>query len=411
MFDIQDIGARFYTYIWTLYDTMVAAAKAGKRFVVLDRPNATAGRQALGPVMHAGYETFVGRKPISQAHGMTVGELARMYNGEWVAGDAGRTVELTVIEMDGWFRDMYYEQTSLPWVPPSPNIPTVDTAVVYRGTGMFEGTNLSEGRGTTRPFEEISAPFGDWHWRDALTALDLPGAAFRESYVSPTFSKYAGQTVGGVELYVTDRDAYDPIRTGIAMLVTAKRVYPNGFSWHSGVNPDTWIDNLTGSRTTCARPSMPERTRTPSSRAGRTSSPHSGRCARNTSSTATNVEATDDPSTDPRRPDHDRGHRGEPARRLHCLGGTGATAGGRRRPADSHRRRPALPEPGAVAAVRQRGRSRAGAAVRRPHRRRHRRLPAALAHASGVCRRRRACRAPGRHRGARRGGIRAALRR
>jgi uncharacterized protein YbbC (DUF1343 family) len=247
MFDIQDVGARFYTYIWTLYDAMVATAMVGKRFVVLDRPNAISGRQALGPVMHAGYETFVGRKPISQAHGMTAGELARMYNGEWVAADAGQAVDLDVIETDGWFRDMYYEQAGLPWVPPSPNMPTVDTAIVYSGTCMFEGTNLSEGRGTTRPFQEISAPYGDWHWRDALTALDLPGAGFRENYVNPTFSKYAGQTIGGVELYVTDRDAYDPIRTGVAMLVTAKAVYPGGFSWHSGASPDTWIDNLTGS--------------------------------------------------------------------------------------------------------------------------------------------------------------------
>jgi len=243
VYDIQDVGARFYTYIWTLYDSMVAAAMAGKRFVVLDRPNAISGRQALGPVMHPGYETFVGRKPISQSHGMTVGELSRLYNGEWVAGDASRPVELTVIEMDGWFRDMYYEETGLPWVPPSPNMPTVDTAVVYPGTCMFEGTNLSEGRGTTRPFEEIAAPYGDWNWREALTALDLPGAAFRENYFNPTFSKWAGQTVGGIELYVTDRAAFDPIRTAVAMLVTAKQLYPSGFAWRS----DNWIDKLTGS--------------------------------------------------------------------------------------------------------------------------------------------------------------------
>lgn len=243
VYDIQDVGARFYTYIWTLYDSMVAVALAGKRFVVLDRPNAISGRQALGPVMHPEYETFVGRKPISQAHGMTVGELARLFNAEWVAGDAGRTVELTVVEMDGWFRDMYFEDTGLPWVPPSPNMPTVDTAVVYPGTCMFEGTQASEGRGTTRPFEEIGAPYGDWRWRDALTALDLLGAAFRENYFSPTFSKFAGQTVGGVQLYVTDRHAFDPIRTGIAMLVTLKQLYPSAFAWRS----DLWIDKLTGS--------------------------------------------------------------------------------------------------------------------------------------------------------------------
>jgi uncharacterized protein YbbC (DUF1343 family) len=243
LYDIQDVGARFYTYIWTLYDSMVAAAMAGKRFVVLDRPNAISGQRALGPVMHAGYETFVGRKAISQAHGMTVGELGRLYNGEWVADDAGQPVDLDVIEVADWRRDMYFEDTGLPWVPPSPNMPTVDTAIVYPGTCVFEGTTLSEGRGTTRPFEEIGAPYGDWHWRDALTALDLPGAAFRENYFVPTFSKWVGVTVGGVELYVTDRDAFDPIRTAIAMLVTAKQVYPADFAWR----PDNWIDKLTGS--------------------------------------------------------------------------------------------------------------------------------------------------------------------
>jgi uncharacterized protein YbbC (DUF1343 family) len=122
-------------------------------------------------------------------------------------------------------------------------MPTVDTAVVYSGTCMFEGTLASEGRGTTRPFEEIGAPYGDWRWRDALTALNLPGAAFREAYFSPTFSKFTGQTIGGVQLYVTDRHAYDPIRTGIAMLVTLRQTYPDGFGWR----PDLWIDNLTGS--------------------------------------------------------------------------------------------------------------------------------------------------------------------
>jgi uncharacterized protein YbbC (DUF1343 family) len=243
VYDIQDVGARFYTYIWTLYDTMVATAMVGKRFVVLDRPNATSGRQALGPIMHAGYETFVGRKAISQSHGMTVGELARLYNGEWVAGDAGRPVDLSIVEIDGWSRDMYFEDCDLPWVPPSPNMPTVDTAVVYSGTCMFEGTLAAEGRGTTRPFEEIGAPYGDWRWRDALTALHLPGAEFRECYFTPTFSKFVNQTIGGVQLYVTDRYAYDPIRTGIAMLVTLRQTYPDGFGWR----PDLWIDKLTGS--------------------------------------------------------------------------------------------------------------------------------------------------------------------
>lgn len=243
MFDIQDIGARFYTYIWSMYDAMVASAMAGKRFVVLDRPNAISGRQALGPMMHAGYETFVGRKPIAQAHGMTVGELARLFNDQFVPADAGHPVDLTVIDMDGWTRDMYFEDTGLPWVMPSPNIPTPDSAVVYVGTGMFEGTAVSEGRGTTRPFELISAPYGDWRWRDALLSLDLPGVTFRENYVNPTFSKFVGQNIGGVEVYVTDRQVFDPIRTAVAMMVTLKQVYGDQFMWRS----DNYIDKLSGS--------------------------------------------------------------------------------------------------------------------------------------------------------------------
>jgi uncharacterized protein YbbC (DUF1343 family) len=243
LYDIQDVGARFYTYIWTLYDSMVAAALAGKRFVVLDRPNAISGRQASGPVLHPEYATFVGRKPIAQAHGMTVGELARLFNAVWVPGDAGRPVSLTVVEMAGWSRDMYYEDTGLPWVPPSPNMPTVDTAIVYPGTCLFEGTQASEGRGSTRPFEMIGAPYGNWLWADALTAQRLPGVVFRENYFAPTFSKFAGQTVGGVQVMVTDRRAFDAIRTAIAMLVTLRQTYPSGFAWR----PDNWIDDLTGS--------------------------------------------------------------------------------------------------------------------------------------------------------------------
>jgi uncharacterized protein YbbC (DUF1343 family) len=243
VFDIQDVGARFYTYIWTLYDSMVAAARAGKRFVVLDRPNAISGRAASGPVLHPEYSTFVGRKPIAQSHGMTVGELARMFNAVWVPGEAGRPVPLTVVELAGWSRNMYYEDTGLPWVPPSPNMPTVDTAFLYPGTCLFEGTQASEGRGSTRPFEMIGTPYGNWLWAQALTAQRLPGVVFRENYFTPAFSKFAGQTVGGVQVIVTNRQTCDPIRTAITMIVTLKTVYPSDFAWR----PDNWIDDLTGS--------------------------------------------------------------------------------------------------------------------------------------------------------------------
>ncbi|MDF3299934.1 exo-beta-N-acetylmuramidase NamZ family protein [Streptomyces tropicalis] len=238
VFDIQDVGARFYTYIWTLYDCMEAAALAGKRFVVLDRPNPVSGREALGPVLHREFATFVGRQPISQAHGMTVVELARLFNGEFLASP----VALETVAMTGWKRSDFYDASELPWVPPSPNMPTPDTALVYSGTCMFEGTNLSEGRGTTRPFELLGAEGVDGRWAAEADALGLPGVRFREAYFAPTFSKFQGTTVGGVQVHVTDRAAFDPVRTGIGLLVTARKVW-SGFAWRS----DDWIDKLTGS--------------------------------------------------------------------------------------------------------------------------------------------------------------------
>ncbi|MEV0775426.1 DUF1343 domain-containing protein [Streptomyces sp. NPDC050433] len=238
VFDIQDAGARFYTYIWTLYDCMEAAALAGKRFVVLDRPNPVTGRAALGPVLHPQFATFVGREPISQAHGMTVAELALLFNGEFLA----RPVELDIVTMSGWRRSDFFDGTGLPWVPPSPNMPTPGTALVYAGTCLFEGTNLSEGRGTTRPFELLGAEGIDRAWAEAANAEELRGVRFREAYFAPTFSKFQGRTVGGVQLHVHDRESFDPVRTGIALLVTAKRVW-SGFAWR----PDNWIDKLTGS--------------------------------------------------------------------------------------------------------------------------------------------------------------------
>ncbi|MBT2423511.1 DUF1343 domain-containing protein [Streptomyces sp. ISL-22] len=238
VFDIQDVGARFYTYIWTLYDCMEAAQLAGKRFVVLDRPNPVTGRAAQGPVLHKEFATFIGRQPIAQAHGMTVAELARLFNGEFL--DA--PVPLTTVRMTGWKRSEFYDAWGLPWVPPSPNMPTPDTALVYAGTCLFEGTNLSEGRGTTRPFELLGAEGIDGRWAAAANELGLPGVHFREAYFAPTFSKFQGKTIGGVQIHVHDRAAYDPVRTGIALLVTAKKVW-SGFGWRA----DNWIDKLTGS--------------------------------------------------------------------------------------------------------------------------------------------------------------------
>lgn len=240
VFDIQDVGARFYTYIWTLYDSMEAAARAGLRCVVLDRPNPVGGRAARGPVLDRRFASFVGREPVAQAHGMTVAELARLFNGEFLA----RPVELETVRMTGWRRGELFGATGLPWVPPSPNMPTPGTALVYAGTCLFEGTNLSEGRGTTLPFELLGAEGVDGRWAEAANGLVLPGVRFREAYFTPAFSKFQGRTVGGVQLHVTDPGVFDPVRTGVGLLVTARRTW-DGFVWR----PDRWIDRLTGSTT------------------------------------------------------------------------------------------------------------------------------------------------------------------
>jgi uncharacterized protein YbbC (DUF1343 family) len=243
VFDIQDAGARFYTYIWTMYDCMIAAAVTGKRFVVLDRPNPTTGLQPRGPVLDRAYATFIGRREISQQHAMTVGELARLFAAEFLPDETDQPLKLDVVQMSGWSRDMAFADTGLPWVLPSPNMPTPDTALVYPGTGMFEGTNLSEGRGTTRPFELVGAPYIDERWATALRAEALPGVGVREAYFSPTFSKWVGKSCAGVQLHVTDRRAFDALRTAVTMIVTAKRLYPADFAWRS----DNYIDKLTGS--------------------------------------------------------------------------------------------------------------------------------------------------------------------
>ncbi|RSS78226.1 DUF1343 domain-containing protein [Streptomyces sp. WAC05292] len=239
VFDIQDVGARFYTYIWTLYDCMRAAALAGKAVVVLDRPNPVGGRRAAGPVLDRAYASFVGREPIALAHGMTAAELALLFNGEFLAASP---VRLHTVRMSGWRRESFFAETGLPWLPPSPNMPTPDTALAYAGTCLFEGTSLSEGRGTATPFEVVGAEGADRRWAEAADALGLPGVWFREAYFTPTFSKHAGKVCGGVRLLVHDRSAFDPVRAGIGLLVTARRAV-GGFAWRA----DHWIDRLTGS--------------------------------------------------------------------------------------------------------------------------------------------------------------------
>jgi uncharacterized protein YbbC (DUF1343 family) len=242
VFDIQDAGARFYTYIWTMYDSMRAAAALGLRYVVLDRPNPTGGT-ARGPMMTSGFTSGVGKREIVQQHGMTVGELARFFRGEFISPD----LVLDVLPCKGWRREMVAGETDLPWVMPSPNMPTPDTALVYPGTGMFEGVaDISEGRGTTRPFELVGSPDLDHHWCDRLNERGLPGVEFREAYFSPTFHKFQDRLCAGVEVKVTGPRSFDPVATGVAMLVDAR----GRFAWREDewdpVRP-FWIDKLTGS--------------------------------------------------------------------------------------------------------------------------------------------------------------------
>lgn len=248
VFDIQDIGARFYTYIWSMYTAMKAAAAEGKKFIVLDRPSPIGGT-ARGPLMTPDYTSGVGAQEIVQAHGMTIGELARYFNGVILPGDGGAVAELEVVQLQGWRRDMLFAETGLLWVLPSPNVPTPSTALLYPGTGMFEGTNLSEGRGTTKPFELIGAPYVDYRWAAWLSEREIPGVLFREAYFNPTFSKNAGEVCGGVEVHVVEPAALDPLRVGVEMLVGLKTLYPE-FEWrYDDWDPERpyWIDKLTGS--------------------------------------------------------------------------------------------------------------------------------------------------------------------
>ncbi len=252
VFDIQDVGARFYTYIWTMWEAMKAAAATGVRFVVLDRPNPVGGK-ARGPLLQPAYSSGVGKKEIVQQHGMTVGELARFFNGELLPADGGPVQDLRVVPVRNWRGDMLWADTGLQWTLPSPNMPTDDTSLVYSGTCLFEATNLSEGRGTTRPFELIGAPYADYRWAEALNALNLPGVRFREAYFTPTFSKHVGKVCAGVQVHITDPSKVEAITIATNMIAEAKRIYTDpdpakGFAWRSGDSyAGRWIDLLTGS--------------------------------------------------------------------------------------------------------------------------------------------------------------------
>ena len=228
VYDIQDVGSRFYTYISTLLRSMSAAAANRVDFIVLDRPNPIRGDRVEGNLLQPAFQSFVGEAAIPIRHGMTVGELAQFCHAEL---DFAST-QLDIVPMRGWRRGMWYDQTGLPWVPPSPNMPTVETATLYPGTCLIEGTNLSEGRGTTKPFEWIGAPWVDSEsWADTLNNLSLTGAHFRPIHFTPTFSKYAHQECHGIQVHVTNRDQFKPIEVALHLIATIQRDSPGQFQF------------------------------------------------------------------------------------------------------------------------------------------------------------------------------------
>ena len=225
--DLQDVGSRYYTFIWTTALVMRAAAAAGVEVVVLDRANPLGGARVEGNVADSAYASFVGLYPLAIRHGMTIGEIAAYLNATHELG-----CRLTVVRMRGWRRRMLWEETGLPWVAPSPNMPTPDTARVYPGGCLYEGTNLSEGRGTTRPFEWVGAPYLEADaYAEGLEALRLPGVTFRPARFTPMFHKWAGQLCDGVQIHVTDVARFKSYLTGIAIMAVARRQAPRGFAW------------------------------------------------------------------------------------------------------------------------------------------------------------------------------------
>lgn len=225
--DLQDVGTRIYTYIYTMAYCLVAAKRDGVKVIVCDRPNPIGGTQVEGPMLVPGYESFVGLYPIPMRHGMTIGELARLFNEHFGIG-----ADLEVVRMQGWTREMYHDDARAPWVMPSPNMPTLDTAIVYPGTVLFEGTNVSEGRGTTRPFELLGAPWvTDERFADTLNARRLPGVHFRPTLFEPTFHKHAKTTCGGCQMHVTNRATFQPVLAGVLLTEAFRAADPAAFAW------------------------------------------------------------------------------------------------------------------------------------------------------------------------------------
>jgi uncharacterized protein YbbC (DUF1343 family) len=227
LIDLQDVGVRIYTYIYTMANCLKAARRRGLKVIVCDRPNPIGGVQVEGPVLVRGFESFVGMYPIPMRHGMTIGEIARLFNDHFGIG-----ANLEVIAMEGWRREMYFDATGLTWIMSSPNIPTFDTTTVYPGTVLFEGTRISEGRGTTRPFELVGAP---WivaeRFAGAMNRRGLPGVFFRPAAFEPTFHKHARERCGGCQIHVRDRQSFRPVASAVALLETFRASDPDRFGW------------------------------------------------------------------------------------------------------------------------------------------------------------------------------------
>jgi len=247
IFDIQDVGARFYTYISTMSYCMEACAEMGKKFIVLDRPNPVRGVYVDGPILEPRFKSFVGLHPIPVAHGMTVGELAKMFNEEaWL--ENGMKADLTVIKMENYSRKLWFDQTGLPWIKPSPNMMTLKTAIVYTATCFIEGTNVSEGRGTQHPFEWIGAPWIDGSkLANELNSYNLPGVRFEPISFIPTDiekvtvdPKYEGERCGGIYLNVYDREKFEPVKVGVYILYALKKLYPDKFKWRTAGQDRLW---------------------------------------------------------------------------------------------------------------------------------------------------------------------------
>ncbi len=227
LIDMQDVGCRIYTFAYTMANCMRAARRFGKRVVVCDRPNPINGIGVNGNVLEARQASFVGQFAMPTRHGMTIGELAQLFNRHFDLGS-----DLEVVPMEGWSREYWHDETDARWVLPSPNMPTLDSATVFPGAVHFEGTQMSEGRGTTRPFELIGAPYVvPEHYAAELNALNLSGVFFRSCVFQPTFQKHGGVACGGVQIHVTERDTFEPVITGVGMVKTAHDMYPEDFRW------------------------------------------------------------------------------------------------------------------------------------------------------------------------------------